>query len=232
MKIAVMQPYLFPYIGYFQLIFEVDVFVSLDDVNYINRGWINRNRLLINGSAQYFTVPLLKSSQNKKIKDLHVALDEKWKRKFLKTIEFNYKNAPYYSAVKSVIEDALNFDSPVLSVFVLNTITTVLKYLGVKKRIIQSSVGFENNDLIGAERIIDICKAENCDHYINPIGGVELYDKIYFESQGVKLNFLKSKQITYKQFDEEHQPWLSIIDVLMHNPVERVLKHLEEYTLE
>ena len=89
MKIAVMQPYIFPYIGYFQLIREVDLFVSFDDVNFINKGWINRNRILVNGSPQYFTIPLEKSSQNKKINEIQLALDNKWKNKFLKTIEFN-----------------------------------------------------------------------------------------------------------------------------------------------
>ncbi|MDR6194877.1 WbqC family protein [Siphonobacter sp. SORGH_AS_0500] len=99
MTLAIMQPYLFPYIGYFQLLNAVDKFVIYDDVAFINRGWINRNSILNNGKAQLFTVPLKEASQNKLIHEISIDTDQKWRDKLLKTIQQNYKKAPHFAAV-------------------------------------------------------------------------------------------------------------------------------------
>ena len=72
MKLAIMQPYLFPYLGYFQLIAAVDKFVFYDDVNFIKNGWINRNRLLISGKVNYITIPLSGASSFLKINQVLV----------------------------------------------------------------------------------------------------------------------------------------------------------------
>ncbi len=109
MRIGIMQPYIFPYIGYYQLIGAVDKFVFFDDVNFINKGWINRNNILVNNKAYLFTIPLKDSSQNRKIRDISVADDGSWKNKILKTLEQSYRKAPYFDQTLALINDV--FDS-------------------------------------------------------------------------------------------------------------------------
>ena len=104
MKIAIMQPYFFPYLGYWQLMNIVDKFVIYDDVNYIKRGWINRNRILVEGKPFYIHVPVMKASQNKIINEMEVFVDSSLRKKELKTIELAYKKAPFFDSVYPLIK--------------------------------------------------------------------------------------------------------------------------------
>ena len=108
MKLAIMQPYFFPYLGYFQMFNAVDKFVLLDDVNFIMRGYINRNSILVNQKAHLFSIPLEKPSQNKLINETKLNFQEKDKENFLKTITLAYKKAPYYNDFYPVLEDIIN----------------------------------------------------------------------------------------------------------------------------
>jgi len=230
MKLAIMQPYLFPYIGYYQLISAVDKFIILDDVNYIMRGWINRNRILVNGEEHIFTAPIVKASQNKKITECKLA-DGPWKEKLIKTIELSYKKAPYYNQVYDFIVDSLCYPDTNLSGWLTYQIKKTCEFLEIKTVIYNSSGTYQNNDLKGQERLIDICKKEKADQYINPIGGTGLYDKNIFKNNSIRLNFLKSKAISYKQFNSTYIPSLSIIDVMMFNEKEIITCFLDEYEL-
>lgn len=231
MKLAVMQPYIFPYIGYFQLISAVDKFVVFDDVNYINKGWINRNQLLINNSPSLFTIPLQKASQNKCINEIFISLDDNWKSKFLKTIESAYKKAPMYSDVYPKLVSVIENKEQELSIFVAFSINTVCDYLGIKTEIVPSSVKYNTSQLKGEEKILSICMQEKADMYINPIGGLDLYKKETFSNKNINLKFLKSDNIVYKQFKEPYIPYLSIIDVLMFNTVEECVNLLSQHSL-
>ncbi|HWB63229.1 MAG TPA: WbqC family protein [Chitinophagales bacterium] len=215
MKIAVMQPYLFPYIGYFQLIDSVDKFVLFDDVNYINKGWINRNRILVNGNAFLFTVPLLGASQNKLINEIELEPGDKWRGKLLKTITGSYSKAPYYRDALPIIEEIIFNAEKNLSVFLYHSIIRLTSYLGIKTEIVPSSSIYPNQELKGEDRILDICVRETADTYVNPIGGTELYSKEKFSGKGINLFFVKTHEITYKQFDKPFVPWLSVIDLMM-----------------
>lgn len=226
-----MQPYIFPYIGYFQLINAVDKIVIYDDVNFINRGWINRNRILVNGKDSLFTIPLKDASQNKLINEIDVNWDPAWKNKFLKTIEQSYKKAPFYQEGLEIIEKTLNIEDLNTSNVIFNNLNVICEYLDITTELIPSSAIYQNTDLKAQERILDICLQEKANHYINPIGGLELYDKSYFESKGLKLNFIKSKPVVYKQFKNDFVPWLSMIDVLMFNSKETIQGFLNEYEL-
>lgn len=226
-----MQPYIFPYIGYFQLINAVDKIVIYDDVNFINRGWINRNRILVNGKDSLFTIPLKDASQNKLINEIDVNWDPAWKNKFLKTIEQSYKKAPFYQEGLEIIEKTLNIEDLNTSNVIFNNLNVICEYLDITTELIPSSAIYQNTDLKAQERILDICLQEKANHYINPIGGLELYDKSYFESKGLKLNFIKSKSVVYKQFKNDFVPWLSMIDVLMFNSKETIQGFLNEYEL-
>ncbi len=210
-----MQPYFFPYIGYFQLINAVDKFIIYDDVNYINRGWINRNNILINGVASFIQIPLSGASQNKLINEVKILNEAKWKIKFLRTIEQSYKKAPFFIAIYDLIQTQINKEHAHISG--LNEVSTqaVCKYLGINTQIISGSSHYQNKHKSGQDRILDICKIENADHYINPIGGMELYDRELFDENKIKLNFIQSSAIFYPQFNNLFAPYLSIIDVLM-----------------
>ena len=231
MKIAIMQPYILPYIGYFQLIKAVDKFIIYDDVNFINRGWINRNRLLVGGKDSLFTIPLKEASQNKLIHEIEVNWDAAWKSKFLKTLEQSYKKAPYYTDVLPLVQASLALDNVPISEVIVENLRILCSYLDIKTEIIASSRSYNNQHLKAQERILDICLQEKAHQYINPIGGLELYDKTIFEEKGMVLNFIKAKAISYPQFKNEFVPWLSILDVLMFNSVAQIQVFLEEYEL-
>lgn len=226
-----MQPYFFPYIGYFQLIDAVDKFVIFDDVNYINRGWINRNRILINGKESIITLPLKAASQNKKINEIDLLLDGKEQQKMLRTIELNYKKAPFFEQVFHLICQIFKLNTVNISNFNYNQICIIRDYLGIKTDIVKSSQLYGNQDLKGEARIIDICEKEHAREYINPSGGLDLYNKERFKEKGINLFFLQPKPIVYTQLTEEFIPWLSIIDVLMFNSVNDVKYLLKQYQL-
>ena len=236
MTLAIMQPYFLPYIGYMQLIKAVDTFVLYDDVAFINRGWINRNRMLINGQEYLFTVPLKDASQNKRINEVHLADDPKWRSKLLKTMEQGYRKAPYYQTVMPLTEKIINFTTDSIADLVHFSLVELNQYLSLTTRIVKSSSIYANVDLKAQERILDICRQENAARYINPIGGTELYDKPKFAQAGIELNFIKSNKVAYPQFsrsagENEFVPWLSIIDILMFNDIDTVGSMLDAYEL-
>lgn len=233
MKVAIMQPYFFPYIGYFQLIQAVDVFVFYDDVNFIKKGWINRNRILANNNKDYlFTAPLVESSQNKKINEIDVFITEKWKDKFLKNINETYFKAPYFESTFEVVLRVLNGKFKTISELSISSIMQVSEFLELPTKFKISSIDFsETKALKGAERLFEICNTSNVNTYINPIGGKELYSKEQFLKRNIELYFIKSNPIQYKQFNNEFVSWLSIIDVLMFNSKEEIKELLNNYQL-
>lgn len=232
-KIAIMQPYIFPYIGYFQLIAAVDKFVLYDDVNFIKKGWINRNRILVNGSDYVFTVPLQKISQNNLIFETYIKNDvyNEWKSKFLQTVELNYKKAPEFIKVYSMLTSFFETEYVSISKMAIESIKLVCNYLEINTEFIVSSESYDNKGMERQERLIDICKKEQQNYYINALGGQELYKKADFLNQGIKLKFINSSPIQYKQLNKEFVPYLSIIDVLMFNSIADVNLMLKQYEL-
>lgn len=224
-----MQPYFFPYIGYWQLMNAVDKYVIYDDVNFIKGGWINRNRILMNGEAKMINVQMNGASPNKLISEVEVSRDIVYKKKLLKTIESCYKKAPYYANVYSIIENIIIQDEMKLSYYLEYLIRQICKYLSIETELIVSSSINKNNNLKGQDRVIEICKILGADEYYNAIGGQELYSPDAFAAQGLKLKFLKAGSIKYQQFNDEFIPSLSIIDVMMFNKPEEVRDMLENY---
>lgn len=234
MKLAIMQPYIFPYIGYFQLISAVDKFVIYDDVNFIKQGWINRNNILVNQNPFLFTVPLETASSFNKINDtmLNQKFYRSWVSKFIKTIEQNYNKSAYFNQTLNIIKEVFESDCKSIAQLSSKSIFVVSDYLGLDTNFITSSTIYLNSDLKGKGRVLDICMKEGATQYINPIGGTELYNKLEFKEKGIKLDFIKPKNISYNQYtNEEHIPWLSMIDVLMFNGKDEINKLLKEYNL-
>jgi hypothetical protein len=231
MTIAIMQPYFMPYIGYYQLLNAVDKLVLYDDVNFINKGWINRNNILVGGSSHLFTIPLQNASQNKLINEISISGDLNWKKKLLKTVQQAYQKAPFFSTTFGLLQEILQTKSDTITELCLVSLKETAKYIGIDTEIIPSSSIYSNTDLKGQERILSICTSESADHYINPIGGIDLYDQSIFYDAGIQLHFIKSKPFTYEQFSNSFVPWLSIIDVLMFNSPEEVQSQLPEFEL-
>ncbi len=231
LRIAIMQPYLFPYIGYFQLINAVDKFVLLDNVNFIKRGWINRNRILVNGKEHLISVPLKKASQNQKIKDVRLVLDTSWQKKFLETIRHSYHRSPYFTKVYPLIEAVMSSAETHIAGLARESIAAINDYLGIPTKIIPTSSHYHNDELKAAHKILDICKKEGAKEYINPIGGIDLYDESFFRHEGITIHFLKPGNINYKHFNNNFIPNLSIIDVLMFNSVSAVQGLLSHYSM-
>lgn len=231
MKIGIMQPYFFPYIGYWQLINAVDIYVIYDDVNFMKKGWINRNNILINGQPKLINLQMSKASQNKLINEIELLGNETYNAKLLKTIKASYKKAPYYEEVFPLIKNIIEQDEKNLAKFLTESMVEISKYLGIKTKFVMSSDIEKNNSLRGQDKIIETCKLLNADVYINSIGGRDLYLQKDFHSNGIKLKFLKANKIKYKQFNNEFIPNLSIVDVLMFNATNGINHFLEEYEL-
>lgn len=231
MKIGIMQPYFLPYTGYWQLLNAVDKYVIYDDVNYIKGGWINRNRILINKEAKYFNVKLNGASPNKLINEVEVSLDEVYQKKLLKTIEENYKKAPFFYKIFPVIQRIVENKEINLAKYLEYSIREICSYLDIKTELIISSNLEKNNSLKGKDKVIEICKKLGGSEYYNAIGGQELYSFEEFKSNGIELKFLKTEEINYQQFSNEFVPYLSILDVMMFNSKEKVKEFLNNYSL-
>ncbi len=228
LTIAIMQPYLFPYIGYWQLINSADTFVILDDVNYIKKGYINRNNILINGEVHRFTLNLIGASQNKMINEIEVGENA---AKILTSIALSYKKAPYFQEVFPLIESILEFPEKNLAKFVGNSLKMISVYLEIDTEFIYSSNLQKDNSLKAEEKMIDICEKLNTENYINLIGGQKLYRKEDFQEHSMKLNFIETEIVEYRQFKNEFISYLSIIDIMMFNSKEEVRKMLNRYNL-
>lgn len=232
MKVAMMQPYLFPYIGYFQLVNAVDVFIFADDVNFIKGGRINRNKILFENKERYITVPCFQS-QNKLINEIQISTETKGlPETILSTIKHAYSKAPFFKEVFPLLESIFHSEVNNISRLATTSVETVSRYLNIDANFHYSSVSF--NHTKGQEkstRLINITKELGGHTYINPIGGAKLYDKVYFENQGIKLSFLTPEVEPYKQFNNRFIPRLSIIDVMMFNSIKEINIKLNQFQI-
>lgn len=226
-----MQPYIFPYIHYFQLINAVDKFVMYDDVNFIKQGWINRNRILAGGKEFLFAVPLKNQSSFELIKNTQISEDKKWKGRLIMTIEQSYAKAPFLSETMNVIKNVFQSETKFISQLALLSILETCNYLDINTKFVLSSETYNNSFLKGQERIINICSIENTTQYFNTIAGLELYSKDEFRRNNIDMFFLRSQSIKYNQFDNTFIHGLSIIDVMMFNSKEEIKSMLKMYEL-
>jgi hypothetical protein len=227
MKLAIMQPYLFPYLGYFQLIRAVDTFVVYDDVNFIKSGWVNRNYILANGNKQLLTLPLQGASQNKRINQINISKQHK----ILKSLRQNYIKAPNFDCVYSIIEDIFDHTDDNLAGFLDYQLRRICEYLCLAPHWKISSSIVKDNDLRGQDKILSISEILGATHYINVPGGRALYDSQSFVSRGLQLSFIQQRAVNYKQFGAEFVSGLSIIDVMMFNDKAQCARLLQEFDL-
>ncbi len=218
---AVMQPYFFPYVGYFQLMAAVDVFVVYDNIQYTKQGWINRNRILRDGEAALLSLPLKKASDYLDVRERELAASFR-RDKMLNQIRASYRRAPYFEATFSLIEAVVRYDDNNLFRFLHHSITRICEYLGLATVMRISSQIAIDHGLRSQEKVIALCGALGAATYVNAIGGVELYSREAFRARGIDLKFIRSLPFEYPQFGGEFVPSLSIIDVLMFNTLETV----------
>jgi hypothetical protein len=225
-----MQPYFMPYIGYWQLLSLVDTFVLYDNIQYTKKGWINRNRFLRNGKDALFTVPLKKDAEFLDVVDRRLA-DDFDRDKLLNQLQASYRKAPFFDSAFPVITSIINAKHCKLFDYLHESIRVTAEFLSIRTPIIISSTIAMDHALRGADKVIAMCKAVGADSYTNPIGGQELYSKAVFASNGVALEFIKTRQITYHQGGGAFVANLSIIDVMMFNSKESIHALLGEYDL-
>lgn len=227
MILAVMQPYIFPYIGYYQLVYSADIFISYDDVSFIKQGYINRNNILANGNPLRFTLPVIGASSNALIQNLEYSNS----KKILRTIAQAYARAPYFGDVFPIIELVFNQENRSVAHINSLSIQVVFEYLNIDKKILIASQIDYDRTKERADRLIELSKVHCCEQYVNSPGGRELYQKEYFQKKGVKLNFIESQIQPYAQNSDVFVPYLSMIDILMNCSKEEVIKMLNQYKL-
>lgn len=230
MKLAIMQPYLFPYIGYWQLINAVDKFVVYDNIQFEKNGWMRRNRILVNGQVKMFTIPIQKASDFLDVNERILSagyLEEA--KKILRMIKNSYGKAPYFGDVFPVLEECFLYENLNLFSYIYNSIQKVCAYLDIHTEIVVSSELKMDHELKGKQRVMATCHFMGADTYINPIGGMELYKKEEFRESGIDLRFLKADLTAYKQISEGFVQGLSIIDLMMMLSKTELRKQLTEY---
>lgn len=213
-----MQPYVFPYIGYFAYINATDRFVLYDDVQFIMRGWINRNRIMLNGREHMITVPLVKASPNRKINETPI-LSDSWASKLLATIRQAYARAPQFETAFPLIEGVFTADDLTIDRLAARSIRAICDHLGVKTQLVTSSSGYGNAHLDRVHRLVDICRQERATTLIVPEGGRGLYERTIFAEAGINLRYLRPIETQYPHGPKDPWiPWLSVIDVIMYLP--------------
>jgi hypothetical protein len=218
MNLGIMQPYFFPYIGYFQLIAAVDVFVVYDNIKYTKKGWINRNRMLQNGQDVMFSLPLKNDSDFLDVCQRELAADFN-RAKLLNQFKGAYRRAPYFEQTFPLIERIVQCEESNLFNYLLQSITHTCEHLGITTKIRVSSSIAMDHGLKNQDKVLALCSAMDASTYINAIGGMELYAKDAFRERRINLHFIRSKPFDYPQFGNTFVPWLSIIDVMMFNPL-------------
>lgn len=220
-RLAIMQPYFFPYIGYFQLIAAVDQFIVYDNIKYTKKGWINRNRMLQNGKDVMFSLPLKSDSDSLDICERTVAADFN-RDKLLNQFKGAYRHAPHFEQTFPLVEQIVRYEDTNLFRFLHHSIVKTCEHLGITTEISISSGIAIDHELKNQDKVLALCVAAGANTYVNAIGGMELYSKEVFREKGVELKFIRSLPFEYPQFGSEFVPWLSIIDVMMFNPLDAI----------
>lgn len=232
--VAVMQPYVFPYLGYFSLLQACDRFVFYDDVQHMPRGWIHRNRILIQGAAHTFTVPLAQAHQSDRIDALRTHDLAAFRSHFLKQLTAAYRRAPQFEPTYAWVQEVLDLGSDSMAELAMRSVRLAAERLGIERPFVRSSQAFgATHGLPRAERLAAITRALGGRRYVNSPGGRALYRAADFAPFGVALRFVQPALTPYAQTGSTgFVPGLSIIDALMHLPLREVAAQVQAYALE
>lgn len=235
MKIAIMQPYFFPYLGYLSLIKQTDKFILFDSVQFIKHGWIERNRILKPKVGwQYVSVPLTKHNRDTKIKDIIIKNTFDWRKKFFSQLEHYKKRAPFYNDTIDILRTALDIETESIVELNEHILKVICAYIGIELNVdVFSNMNLRIEEVNSPDEwALNICKSlGNIDEYWNPEGGIEFFDCKKYEKEGININFLRINLQTYSQKRHEFEEGLSIIDVMMFNSPEKINEMLDRYTI-
>ena len=234
MKLGIMQPYFFPYLGYFSLINYVDEFIIFDPVQYIRKGWINRNRVLKKGGGvKYINITVAKHCLTTPIKDIRLSTTQDWRNKILRNLDYYEKKAPYYYEVKELLSSCFATEEIRLPQFIGHCLIKTCQYLAIPfTPSIYSEMNLQHQSPAHpGEWALHISSALGAKEYVNPPGGREIFKKDQFDRVGIKLLFLDQELLPYDQKNDHFEPGLSIIDVMMFNSPKAIRQMLQKYTL-
>jgi len=233
MKLAIMQPYFFPYIGYFDLLCNVDLFIVYDTVQYIRRGWIHRNRVLQHNKIgwQYIIMPTNKAAQKTPINEIQVLQNNNWKYRILGQLEHYEKHAPYAMETIEFAKKCLEVNEVSISRLNVNILHQCADLLNIGFEYkLCSELNIELDSVGNAEeKILYLCEFLGASEYVNLIGGVDLYHEDSFKDRNIKLTFRNTPTWIYETTPYEFEPNLSIIDVLMWNRPDKIKEYLNKY---
>lgn len=232
MKLGIMQPYFFPYLGYFDLINSVDKWIVFDTAQYIYHGWINRNRIMHPKEGwQYIIAPLKKHSHNTQIMNIEIANDQNWQQRILGQVLHYKKKAPYFNQALKLVKDCISVNEIPISKLNTHILEKCCKALDIKfDHCFFSEMDVEFAPIkTPGDWALRISEALGASEYINPLGGIELFDPKKFEEHNIKLTIRKFENIKYECGNCEFIPDLSIIDVLMWNPANRIKEYLDTW---
>lgn len=234
MKLGIMQPYFFPYLGYFSLVKHTDRFILFDNVQYIRHGWIERNRVLKPMEGwQYLAVPLDKKSLTTAINQTKIRTSEDWRERMYRQLEHYKKRSPFFAETMQVMERALDCQTDSITILNANVLKEICSYLGIPLKLdIFSEMALPIEVVTNpGDWALNISKALNANEYWNPYGGIEIFNRQDFEKAGITLQFLKHRLPPYDQKRPIFEPGLSILDVMMFNSKEVIMSMLDEYEL-
>lgn len=236
MRLAVMQPYFFPYLGYFSLIAATDRFVVFDPVQYIRHGWINRNRILKPGfgEPQYISVPLAKHARDTTIRDIRIASEQDWQKRIFGQLQHYKKKAPHFAAVHDIVERCLNFKTDRIVDLNVHCLQVVCDAIDVQLKLIRFEDIAANVGVVehAGEWALRTALAMQAECYINPIGGRELFDAALFRSHGIGLSFLEPELKEYPQAGSPFNAGLSIVDVMMFCGLDETKRLVRQYRIQ
>lgn len=222
-RIAVLQPYLFPYLGTYQLARQVERFLFFDDVAFIKKGYIHRNAVLLDGQAHAFSAPVRHASQNRAILEHDYVGD--W-QPLLALLGRAYALAPHFGAVFELARQVLLHPDENVARKNARSMVAVFDYLGLAFDHGFASAHALPPELRASARVRALCRAEGADGYVNPAGGRALYDAADFARDGLELHFCAMRPLHYPQRAAAFVPNLSMLDVLMHCPPAQVVELL------
>lgn len=219
MRVALMQPYFFPYIGYFQLMSAVDCFVFYDEAQFMKGGWVNRNRILRDGAAHWWTLPVVHDSFRLPINARRYRRDPAELASLYGKFDAAYRRAPHYREARRLLELGFASSDDLVSRLNEHQLRELADALGIRCRWLRSSEIEHDRSLGGEARVIEICRRLGASVYLNPEGGRSLYSADGFAASGIALQFIAPQLRPYRQFDDAPVPALSILDVIAFNGV-------------
>jgi hypothetical protein len=231
LRVALMQPYFFPYLGYFQLMHAVDCFVFYDDAQFMKGGWVNRNRLLVAGRPGWWTFPVVHASHRLPISRRAYCNSPTQVSRLAAQVEHAYRLAPQFGSMFPRIAGYLESPRSNVATFNQSHLELLARDMGLQCRFLAASELVPGTTLDGQAKVIEICRALGASHYVNSPGGQALYDATAFADAGVQLGFLHPRPAAYPQFGEAHVPALSIVDALMFNDPANMRQLLQQYDL-